>query len=277
MSSRPNCSRANCSCSATAAATASKKFELLRRWAFARRRERFDEAEGQRHLFGEELFIPEPRTSRPTGGRALHDHRKGQTSSAGPVGLSVAPGRERSTRPRPIAPDRWAATHPGRPATLPRRILPAAIPPATTPSQPSQSPAVTRRSCSPETHHTWLRRTLTFSKPACATVSECRGFQRHDVTHPLGRQQQQPEPQLLTGVWMPDDLDHLGVVDSKRRSIRVMAGSPVPGISRLTASRPLGDRRDGSQMAHGWAVERGWTSSAATRVFTRMCSSSRKR
>ena len=30
-----------------------EEFELLRRWAFGRRRERFDEAEGQRHLFGE--------------------------------------------------------------------------------------------------------------------------------------------------------------------------------------------------------------------------------
>ena len=41
-----------------------EQFELLRRWAFGRRRERFDEAEGQRHLFGEpEGATPET----PTG------------------------------------------------------------------------------------------------------------------------------------------------------------------------------------------------------------------
>lgn len=41
-----------------------EQFELLRRWAFGRRRERFDEAEGQRHLFGEpEGTTPET----PTG------------------------------------------------------------------------------------------------------------------------------------------------------------------------------------------------------------------
>jgi transposase len=38
-----------------------EEFELLRRWAFGRRRERFDEAAGQRHLFGEpEGLAPEP-------------------------------------------------------------------------------------------------------------------------------------------------------------------------------------------------------------------------